>query len=280
MSPTYGSGTWRTLLDSCEALHPSTAGVVAEASADEVDAAVNRFGPAVSRRTVLLALAAVGAVGASGVVVTRKSHAQASMDAYREENASWFARDLEHGANYDRCDNLHEAVQTANVIVLGSIVGARVTAPVRGETDDDVIYNGGYVVRVDRLISGRLTDPESDEIVVEMFMQDYDRSKDIDRAAADAPKGTALWILRSNRDIVDKQIESLKKAGRLTERFAQDAEAAAPFYQPVGIWQGVLMQGESHVVAPFDDDKTTHLAAEAATYAKLSDLLKVVESLI
>jgi hypothetical protein len=231
----------------------------------------------VDRRLVALLLVAgmVVVAGGAAFVGTRS----APEDRYHASNERWFNRDVESADNYHRYPSVEEAVKASDVIVLGHIAGVQATRKSHGEVATDVIRYGGYVVAVDEIISGTLTEPGAGSIVVELFNQDYDLAQDLDEATAAAPKGRALWLLRSNKKIVEAQVAYLKKKGRYTEQFAKDAAAAAPFYQPTGIYQGVFLQGSAHVESPFDPDRDTGAAVDAARYTKLSDLVSHVRSL-
>ncbi|MFD2078188.1 hypothetical protein SAMN05421678_12330 [Actinopolymorpha cephalotaxi] len=203
----------------------------------------------------------------------------AAEDRYYASNERWFARDVESADNYYRFPDVEAAARNSDVILLGHITGLQPTRKFRGEVATDVIAYGGYVVAVDEIISGTLTEPGADSIVVEVFNQDYDLVKDLKEGKAVLPKGQALWLLRSNKKILDAQVAYLKKKGRYTDQFGKDAAAAAPFYQPVGIYQGVFMQGSAHVESLFDPDRDTGVAVDVARWAKLSDLVSHVRSL-
>ncbi len=230
----------------------------------------------VDRRAMALLAAAALVIGTGGAVFVGAR--PAPEDRYYASNERWFNREVESADNYRRFPDVEATARNSDVIVLGHITGVQATRKSHGEVATDLIHYGGYVVEVDEIISGTLTDPGADSIVVELFNQDFDLTKNLDEGEAVMPKGQALWLLRSNKKITEVQIAYLKKKGRYTDQFGKDAAAAAPFYQPTGIYQGVFMQGRSHVVSPFDPDRNTGAAVDAARDLKLSDLVSRVRS--
>lgn len=69
----------------------------------------------------------------------------------------------------------------------------------------------------------------------------------------------------------------MQERGDSSEQIAEFQRWYAPTYTPAGAVQGVLMQGRLHVQSPLDDNPRTDLAADAARYAKLSELNAAIE---
>ena len=227
-------------------------------------------------RRALLGSAGVLVLMAAGLAV--RTTVAKPEDRYIAANEKWFHREIEPDGNYHRYDTVRSAVDAADVVLLGHITGARATRTSVGEVPTDLVYYGGYVVRIDDVVLGTLVDAVSESIVVEAFTDDVDLTADAATAAADAPSGRALWMIRSNKAVVAEQIRHLKDVGRYSARVAADYSAAEPFYQPIGITQGVFLQGHHHVESPFDPDPDTRLGGEAATFAKVSELVEPVKA--
>src|SRR4051812_34391828 len=153
--------------------------------------------PRMSRRRAIasLSVASLVIVAGGAVFVATRSPSE---DRYYPSNERWFKRDIETADNYYRYPNVEEAVRASDLIVLGHITGAQATRKSHGEVASDVVHYGGYVVAVDEVISGTLTQPGAESIVVELFNQDYDLTKGVEEAKEAAPQGQALWLLRSN----------------------------------------------------------------------------------
>lgn len=190
-------------------------------------------------------------------------------DAYHSENERYFAAVNEDPSNYHRNPTVEDAVRESDVVIVGDIVEVKKLGVTVGESPDLVSPAYGYTVRVTDVLRGTL--PTSDRERLTVHLQEGMLGQ-IGKTAIQretAPCGLATWILRSNRDAAE---QSVQVEGGAAEDIAEWRRWYAPTYTPAGAVQGVLMQGRLHVQSPLDDNPKTDLAADAARYAKLSEL--------
>lgn len=221
-----------------------------------------------NRRTTFRLGGAVALLAAAGLA-GRAALVRPDVDEYRAENERYFTAVNENPSNNHRIPTVEDAVRKSDVVIVGEIVEAKQLGVTVGESPDLVAPAYGYVVRVIDVLHATL--PASDRRRLTVHLHD-EMLGGLGAAAiqlATAPRGLATWILQSNREAAEARARLQDGVG---EQILEWLRWYAPTYTPAGAVQGVLMQGRSHVQSPLDDDPRTALAADAARYAKLSEL--------
>lgn len=177
----------------------------------------------------------------------------------------------------ERYATLNGAASSATAVVVAEVVEVVKTRVVVGEVPSDRLHTIGITIRPLEVLAGALPEGDRDELTVEFLSGSVDPSDRIAELNSNLPDGQAVWFLRSKAEEIAKHRAYLEKRGREPSRRELEMfEAEKPFYRVVSS-QGLLLQGEHHVIGPIVWSDAG-MVEQATQYAKLSELVKALRN--